>query len=93
MFEASLSQKRFLGHFIIALRIDCFQNIDVFKERFSQMIQELRGEPSLTESTSIQIPGDPEKKIFEVRKREGIPMPEKEYFILQSLGAEYEIVL
>jgi len=93
MFEAPLNQKRFLGHFVMALRIDCFQEISVFKKRLSQMIQELRKEPKMDDSMPIQIPGDPEKKIFEVRKREGIPIPEKEYLILQSLGSEYEIVL
>src|SRR3989338_3183620 len=93
MFDAPLSEKRFLGHFIMALRIDCFQPLDIFKERFSQMIQELRGEPKMDATIPIQIPGDPEKKIFEVRRREGIPIPEKEYLILQSLGSEYEIVL
>ena len=91
MFEAPLSQKRFLGHFIIALRINCFQAMDVFKERFSHMIQELRNEPCMDTSNPIQMPGDPEKNIFRIRKKAGIPLSLEEYSVLQSIGQEYEI--
>src|SRR3989338_6765751 len=47
MFEAPMAQRRFLGHFIIAIKIDCFQDVRIFKKRLSLMMKELRSEPPL----------------------------------------------
>ena len=62
MFEAPMSAKRFLGQFVIAIRIDCFQDKEVFKKRLSEMMKELRNEPSLDKNIPVQVAGDPEKK-------------------------------
>ena len=91
MFESPLNQKRFLGHFVMAIRIDCFQNVDLFKERFSQMIREVRNEPCVESSILVQVPGDPEKINYERRKKEGISIEVQDYEVLQAVSKEYEI--
>lgn len=86
MFEAPISQRRFLGHFIIAIRIDCFQDKSDFKKRLSLMMKELRDEPPSNVDMPVQVAGDPEKKIAEERKRNGIPLGLSEYESLKKIG-------
>lgn len=91
MFEAPLSQKRFLGHFISAIRIDCFQEKDIFKERLSLMMKELRNEPRLNKNIPVQVAGDPEKKHKAERTKKGIPLTLKEYEVFRKLAQDYKV--
>jgi ureidoglycolate dehydrogenase (NAD+) len=93
MFEAPMSQKRFLGQFVIAMKIDCFQNKEVFKERLSAMMKELRNEPALDRNIPVQVAGDPEKKNYEERIKKGIPLKPSEYEAFQKMSKEYSIEL
>ena len=93
MFEAPMSAKRFLGQFIIAMKIDCFQGKEVFKERLSMMIKELRNEPPLDKNVPVQVAGDPEKKNTEIRSKKGIPLKLPEYEAFKKISKEYNIPL
>ena len=93
MFEAPMNQKRFLGQFVIAMKIDCFQNKEVFKERLSAMMKELRNEPALDRNIPVQVAGDPEKKNYEERIKKGIPLKPSEYEAFQKMSKEYDIDL
>ncbi len=91
MFEASMSDKRYLGHFIIAMRIDCFQDKSEFKERMAVMFNEIRNEPAMDKDIPIQVPGDPEKAIAKKRGMTGIPIENKLLKELVNLGKVYNI--
>lgn len=91
MFEAPMSQRRFLGQFVIAMKIDCFQNKEIFKERLSEMMKELRNEPRFDVNIPIQVAGDPEKKNYEERKKEGIPLKPIEYEVFKKLSEQYGV--
>jgi len=91
MFEAPLGQKRCLGHWIGAIRIDAFQPVETFKARLAEMLQELRAEPRGDPETPIQVPGDPEKREAEQRSRHGIPLTPAEYEGLRSLRDAYGV--
>lgn len=93
MFEAPMSQKRFLGHFISAIRIDCFQDKRVFKKRLSCMLRELRKEPPLDKKTPVLVAGDPEKRIAKERSRKGIPLSRREISEMRNAGRKYGIIL
>ena len=93
MFEAPMSAKRMLGQFVLAIRIDCFQNVDVFKRRMAAMVRELRNEPPIDKNVPVQVAGDPEKRVVMERLKHGIPLRENEYKALEKLGAEYGIEL
>jgi len=86
MFEAPMNQKRFLGHFLIAIKIDAFQPIDLFKKHLSQMMSDIRQEPRKNSQVPIQVAGDPEKKAFLERIQRGIPLSPKEYEMFKKLG-------
>ncbi|HHT9158278.1 MAG: hypothetical protein A2099_05640 [Planctomycetes bacterium GWF2_39_10] len=91
MFEAPMSAKRFLGQFIIAIKIDCFQDKEIFKERLSAMMKELRNEPALDKGIPVQVAGDPEKMNCEERMRKGIPLKPSEYEAFKKISKEYGI--
>lgn len=93
MFEAPMHKKRFLGHFIGAMRIDCFQDKDIFKNRLSTMIQELRNEPSLDKNIAVQVAGDPEKKNCLERTKKGIPLKENTLETFLEIGEEFRVKL
>lgn len=93
MFEAPMSEKRNLGQFVSAMRIDCFQDKDVFKERLSLMIKELRSEPAMDNDVPVQVAGDPEKMTALNRSRSGIPLTRIEYDAFKDLSKEYGVVL
>lgn len=93
MFEAPMNAKRFLGQFIIAIKIDCFQDKKVFKERLSAMMKELRGEPAIDENVPVQVAGDPEKRSCVERMKKGIPLKPSEYEAFQAMSKEYNVKL
>lgn len=99
MFEAPMSVKRNLGQFVSAMRIDCFQDADIFKTRLKQMIDELRSEPRLDKDVAVQVAGDPEKRLNLERNKIGIPLRLAEYQELKRVGQElgvkfsFEVIL
>ncbi|MDD5269592.1 MAG: Ldh family oxidoreductase [Candidatus Omnitrophica bacterium] len=90
MFAAPLSEKRLLGHFMIALRIDCFQEKEAFKKRMKRMADELRSEPVMKGVDRIRIAGDPEKEAFAKRTESGIPLSHAEARLLKAIADEYD---
>ena len=93
MFAAPMSQKRFLGHFIIAIRIDCFQDKKVFKRRIAEMIKELRSEPPLNKEAPVMVAGDPEKRNYRERTVKGIPLAKNTFESLLKTGRELGVEL
>ncbi|MFY0592620.1 Ldh family oxidoreductase [Roseivirga sp.] len=83
MFEDPFSEKRYLGHFFGAIRIDSFEKVDSFKSRLQNMIKDLRSEPRANENVPIYAPGDPEKLMSEKRVEEGVPTPDN---VLESFN-------
>jgi ureidoglycolate dehydrogenase (NAD+) len=84
MFDAPMSEKRNLGHFFGAMRIDVFENVTRFKRRLQEMVNDLRAEKRLDANVPIQVAGDPEKAIQREREANGIPLSAGE---LQKMNA------
>lgn len=74
MYGTELSQRRYLGQFFGAIRIDCFEDPGRFKRRLQAYADQLRSEPRRDPHTPVQVPGDPEKKCAAERIAQGIPM-------------------
>jgi ureidoglycolate dehydrogenase (NAD+) len=74
----NLSDRRYLGHFAGAIRIDLFEDVSVFKRRLKETADAVRGLPREEGATgAVMIPGDPEKKTKKDRLLSGIPIDEK----------------
>jgi LDH2 family malate/lactate/ureidoglycolate dehydrogenase len=91
MFGTPMSEKRRLGHFFMALRIDCFEDPAVFKKRLKEMMEALRREPSLDPDRPVLVPGDPEKICFKERSLAGLPVPESLIEQLAALAEQYNV--
>lgn len=87
MFGASLSQKRYLGQFYGAIRIDVFEDVSRFKSRLQELVNNLRNEVRQDASVPIQVAGDPEKTAKRDREKNGIPLYVNELENLNSLAA------
>ena len=93
MFEAPMSAKRYLGHFVSAMRVDCFQDKEKFKERLSAMMSDLRNQSPLDKGVPVQVAGDPEKKCAAKRVKNGIPLKPQTLNIFLEIGKEYNVDL
>jgi ureidoglycolate dehydrogenase (NAD+) len=75
MFELStLSKKRQLSHFVGAIDISKFINIDFFMKNMSIMVSEIRKTKPIEGETPVLVAGDPEKIIQKDRETNGIPL-------------------
>jgi LDH2 family malate/lactate/ureidoglycolate dehydrogenase len=63
-----------IGHFLGAMRIDAFRKKDDFKKDMDQWIQRFRSATPIDPSQKVLIPGDPEREIEQIRRKEGIPL-------------------
>ena len=63
-----------LGHFFGAMRIDAFQEADVFKSRMDLWIETFRKAKPAEGQTRVLIPGDPEREMEAIIMKEGIAL-------------------
>ncbi len=63
-----------LGHFFGAMRIDAFQEADVFKSRMDMWIETIRKAKPVEGQDKVLIPGDPERESEARIKAEGIEL-------------------
>jgi ureidoglycolate dehydrogenase (NAD+) len=74
MFDNPSPEKRRIGQFYSAFRIDAFEDPDRFKTRLQEMAERIRNQPRLDDEVPVQIPGDPEKAHLADREANGIPI-------------------
>jgi LDH2 family malate/lactate/ureidoglycolate dehydrogenase len=91
MFNDPLSQRRLLGQFYGALRIDVFEEPDRFKARLQGLAERIRRQPRRDPDTPVQVAGDPEKAFQADREANGIPIGAKDLAQLQQLADELGI--
>ncbi len=72
MFTSPPEAQRQVSHFFMAFDINSFSSEDLFKSNLTNMVQRLRQESTIGED-SVMAPGDPEKKAFAHRIKDGIP--------------------
>lgn len=89
MFKDPISQKRFLGQFYMAIRIDTFQPLDLFKKRTKKLMDDIRNEPQKSPPMPVMSPGDPEKRAFSERMRSGIPIKEHDLKAFKNVADKY----
>lgn len=71
----TLSEKRLLGQFVGAIRIEAFEDVEVFKKRLKENALMIRSSKKLKGvDEDVMVPGDPEKRVKKIREVEGIPV-------------------
>lgn len=81
-------EKRRLGHFFLAIAISKFVSLEKFKQRIQKLIDELRAIPPAAGFAKVRVAGDPEKEIFLIRKKEGIPISRVELKQFREIADE-----
>ena len=80
-----------LGHFFGAMRIDAFQPKEHFKANMDKWIRRFRDTTPIDDNKKVLIPGDPERSIEKVRKKEGIPLLEPVEKDLKKLAVKFNL--
>ncbi|MDR1946895.1 MAG: Ldh family oxidoreductase [Desulfovibrio sp.] len=88
-----LECKRNLSQFFTAVDIARFQPPPFFKARLQKLADSVRALPPAKETEPVLVPGDPEKKCFEQRIAEGIPVDDGLYAELAELDPRFKSVL
>jgi LDH2 family malate/lactate/ureidoglycolate dehydrogenase len=91
MFNDPLSERRNLGHYFSAIRIDAFTDQDEFESRLQKLAEDVRSEPRVDEDVPIQVPGDPEKDRRKTRESDGIPIPKHDLERFDSIATDLGI--
>jgi LDH2 family malate/lactate/ureidoglycolate dehydrogenase len=80
-----------IGHFFGALRIDAFRPASEFKTHMDIWIKRFRNAATINETNKVIIPGDPERRMDQLRRKEGIPLLDTVVKDLQSLSEQYQV--
>ncbi len=91
MYGEDISNRRNLGHYYAAFRIDAFVEVEEFERRLQQLAEEVRNEPRQNEETPNYVPGDPEKEAKGEREQRGIPVPKHELEEFDALAKKYDV--
>lgn len=75
-----------IGHFFGTMEIDGFMEVNEFKSRIDEWIAVMRKTKTAQGTEGVLIPGDPEHREEEIRKKEGIPLPEPVIKDLQEIA-------
>jgi len=76
----------------VALDVGAFLPLPEFEAQVRQMVSEIRASPRRVPEEEIMIPGDPEYRMMERRRREGIPLPEKTWRDIGAVAERYGVV-
>lgn len=80
-----------IGHFFGAMRIDAFRKADEFKEHMDKWIRRFRSAKTVDGEKSVLIPGDPEREMEAIRRKQGIPLLAPVVEDLRFLGEKFEV--
>ena len=91
MYADPIENKRYLGHFFIAIDVARFVSRDQFKAWMQQMMDQVRQEPPKDGNVPVQVAGDPEKRAAAQRLQTGIELSANELEEFIGLAREHEI--
>ncbi|MAE08887.1 MAG: hypothetical protein CL661_09035 [Bacteroidetes bacterium] len=87
MFTSEISEKRFIGQYVMVIDISKYIDIQLFKQSLQSMVDRIRVVEPL-DNNPVMVPGDPEKLSTVERIQNGIPIDEfryKEYLEISNL--------
>jgi LDH2 family malate/lactate/ureidoglycolate dehydrogenase len=76
-----------VGHFFLAMRPNLFVSEDDYRARMDTLVERVRAVPKAEGFDEILIPGEPEAREEEERRRTGIPYSSSEIAVLQAEAA------
>ena len=80
-----------IGHFFGALRIDAFRPEFEFKNHMDIWIQRFKNAKPINKTNKVIIPGEPERKMENIRRKKGIPLINDVVKDLHLLSEQYQV--
>lgn len=80
-----------IGHFFGAMRVDAFRPATEFKRHMDTWISRFRSAKTVEGEDHVIIPGDPEREMETLRKKDGIPINPKVVEDLKELGSSFSL--
>ena len=84
-------ERRVVGHFFGAFRVDGFRPVEEFKTMMDEMIRDMKSTPRIREEQPVLIPGQIEHETRLERLKNGVPLHEEVVESLQEYAREFEI--
>ncbi len=84
-------EKRVVGHFLGAFRVDGFRPVEEFKAMMDEMIRDMRSTPRVRPDQPVLIPGQRENETRLERLRDGVPLHEEVVEALKTYAEEFGI--
>jgi len=81
------------GMFVLALEVEAFISPERFLEEVEEMAQALEGAPTAEGVEQVLLPGQPELRTAERRRREGIPIAQATWDEVGKLASELGVAL
>ena len=78
-----------IGHFFGAMRVDAFRPASEFKSHMDNWISRFRKAKTIEGEDRVIIPGDPEREMEELRRKDGIPINPKVVEDLKELASKF----
>ncbi len=78
-----------VGHFVTAMHVDAFMDLEEFKGRMDQFVEELRTAPLAEGCDHIYIAGEKEFARWEENMKEGVPVHKKVWTQLLGLCSQH----
>ncbi len=80
-----------IGHFLGAMRVDAFRPAGEFKSNMDNWISRFRKAKTIEGEENVLIPGDPEREMEKLRKKDGIPINAQVIAELQALAETFNL--
>ena len=80
-----------IGHFFGALDLSGFGALDAFRERMDALVEYIKACEVEPGSSEVLLPGEPEARAAAANRREGIPLSEDVFAIMERLSAQYGV--
>lgn len=80
-----------IGHFFGAMRIDGFRPAGEFKSHMDNWIRRFKSAEPVIQGHDVLVPGDPERKLEQERRMNGIPLLDPVVADLKALGERFEV--
>ncbi len=90
-FNADASSFTNTGHFIIAVDIAAFSDVEKFKQNIDQVWKEMKGSKLMPGFDEIRLPGERSHHILLDRRKNGIPIHENLKNVLDALSEQLNI--
>jgi L-2-hydroxycarboxylate dehydrogenase (NAD+) len=90
-FDKDLTTRNNSGHMVLAVRVDNFQPIDVFKREMDRVIREIRESKRMENVDRVWLPGEMEHHQALERLAHGVPIASAVVARLRELAAELNL--